>query len=523
MNFNKFTLSHFPFCCEVSDGELANAATFNTQLASKEVDNDLDGKQNFNNVESASGPSVTNAQREINSLNSFSGRASGSAFDALPSWTSNDIGSSTDTLKDRAEAASAKFNDTTGHAHDGSAGGGAPVSAANLSNFNNYMAVMQTFSKTSASGTSTDVSTELTGKLPGGSNTNVGVYTSSPENICDIYTLDTHQQIEDSEGQKVYGRITESSGTWTLSFYTNEAGTETAHSLSSQDIRVYFAEVFTMATRPTRGADTGRIGSLDLTADVVDASSTQRGLVSTGTQNFAGEKIFDNGAIADVSFGAIGRVYLASLVDSALTGSNQTVDEPITESVIFTNGSLTSIRGIEVPNDGVGQKVILKNSTGNSILILNNNGASATEGILTGTGSDLELPEDAAISLFYDENADRWQIYGGTGGGSGGGLLTVYATESISAAGTITAAVELRELRRVQGNAAAVTANSTTPITAGITEGQELILKGMSDTNTVTILDSGNVNLNGDVTLYAGSTLSLVWIDSEWLEISRKI
>jgi hypothetical protein len=278
-----------------------------------------------------------------------------------------------------------------------------------------------------------------------------------------------------------------------------------------------------MATRPTRGADTGRIGSLDLTADVVDASSTQRGLVSTGTQNFAGEKIFDSGAIADVSFGAIGRVYLASLVDSALTGSNQTVDEPITESVIFTNGSLTSIRGIEVPNDGVGQKVILKNSTGNSFLILNDNGASATEGILTGTGSDLELPEDAAISLFYDENADRWQIYGGTGGGSGGGLLTVYATESISAAGTITAAVELRELRRVQGNAAAVTANSTTPITAGITEGQELILKGMSDTNTVTILDSGNVDLNGDMTLYNGSTLSLVWVDSKWLEISRKI
>jgi len=75
----------------------------------------------------------------------------------------------------------------------------------------------------------------------------------------------------------------------------------------------------------------------------------------------------------------------------------------------------------------------------------------------------------------------------------------------------------------VQGNGAAQIANTTTPITAGTIEGMELILKGMHDTNTLQISNSGNVTLNGDMILYAGSILSLVWIDSKWLEVARKI
>lgn len=616
----------FPYPCNVSDGQLANAATFNGGLASKQVDNTFAGKQELADTDPVSGESIENVQRELNAASSFTGMPQNSDEDVLPVWTNNDVGSPTNDLKDRAEALTEKFNDTTGHSHDGSPGGGAPVSAANLSNFNNFIGVMQTFSKTGASGTSTDVSSSFTTKTPGGTDSQVGIYTTAPDNICDIYTLSNDEEIEDAGGQKVYGRLTESAGVWTLSFFTNEAGVETAHSLSAQDIRVYFGEVFTMETRPTRGADLGRVGSLDKTADVVDASPTQRGLVNTGTQSFAGNKTFTGTVTAsnltgtnsgDVSLNPIGAVpnangaslsgqsltlqpadgtfggvltaiaqtiaglktFAAGIIaqsiarfegwfetdiedDATATGSNATLSEPAKHIRRLTLGTLASITGVTAPSNTKARHHILVNRTGVAISIVNDAGTAANR-ILTGTGANMSMAANAAIWLAYDFTTAKWQVIGGSGGSTSplttkGDLYTystadtrlpvgangfslvadsaqttglkyedrrivVFSTENISAAGTITAAANLRELRRVQGNGAAVTANTTTPITAGTTEGQELFLKGMHDDNTVTIENSGNVDLNGNMTLYAGSTLHLMWVDSKWLEIARSV
>lgn len=262
----------------VSNGQLANATTFNTAFMSRTANDNTTGIKSLQNAVAASGPDVINVQREVNSLNSFTGRASGSAYNVTPSWTNNDVGTSGDDLFDRADALTAEFNATSGHNHDGTTGSGGEISAADLGDLNYFRADWQTFSKTSVSGSSVDISSEMGGKTPGGTSTVAGVITTAPNNRVTLVSLASEQAIEDAQGQRVYGRITEATGVWTLSFYTLESGVETAHSLSSQDIRAYFREVFTLETLPTIGADVGQIPSLDMTADIVDAGPNQRGL-----------------------------------------------------------------------------------------------------------------------------------------------------------------------------------------------------------------------------------------------------
>lgn len=70
-----------------------------------------------------------------------------------------------------------------------------------------------------------------------------------------------------------------------------------------------------------------------------------------------------------------------------------------------------------------------------------------------------------------------------------------------------------------------ITLDGTTPLTAGIYDGQELLLVGQDDSNTVTILSSsGNMDMNGDISLGLNDMLELIWISSaaKWVEKSRR-
>ena len=106
----------------------------------------------------------------------------------------------------------------------------------------------------------------------------------------------------------------------------------------------------------------------------------------------------------------------------------------------------------------------------------------------------------------------------------GGGAFVRLGAQTITASGTITISSAQRILKIISGDSGAQTANATTPITAGSVDGQELRLVGGSDTNTLTILNSGNVSLNGDVVLYANSIIDLCWDSSQskWLETGRR-
>jgi hypothetical protein len=185
------------------------------------------------------------------------------------------------------------------------------------------------------------------------------------------------------------------------------------------------------------------------------ASATEPGIISTGTQSYAGNKTFTGSMtfsssagsfiveIPDTEFnGTLGnpgaltcnQYYPATFeggittsgfvantgfeflqyLDGTLTGSNAQVSTTDTNdgvTLTFTNGSLSSIATI--PG---GYYLILQNSTGNSITLVNNYGGSVTSGnniILTGYGSNLLLPNNTFAVVQFDFNAQVYNVIGG--------------------------------------------------------------------------------------------------------------
>jgi hypothetical protein len=119
---------------QVSDGQAVNATVTNGAFLYKNSDTTALGKVNLNNVAdpTVSGSEIFNIQRELNSLSSFTGKPINQTYSYTPIWTNNDVGTSIDSTKARADALTAKFNSSTGHAHTGAVGDGPQINFSSL-------------------------------------------------------------------------------------------------------------------------------------------------------------------------------------------------------------------------------------------------------------------------------------------------------------------------------------------------------------------------------------------------------
>lgn len=97
----------------VSDGENASASNFNSSFMDREIDTDTVGVVGLLNTDTASGTTITNLQRQLNSTASFLGAAVNQAKDVTPSWASNVIGTSADNIFERLEAVQAQVESNT--------------------------------------------------------------------------------------------------------------------------------------------------------------------------------------------------------------------------------------------------------------------------------------------------------------------------------------------------------------------------------------------------------------------------
>lgn len=77
----------------------------------------------------------------------------------------------------------------------------------------------------------------------------VGVPTSSPYNYVSLRNADTGKDITDKQGVQVFGRLTESAGVWTITFFKSDgSGGEAEHTFSDEpivgtDVTIRFGEV----------------------------------------------------------------------------------------------------------------------------------------------------------------------------------------------------------------------------------------------------------------------------------------
>lgn len=413
----------------VFNGQVANATTFNAAYLSRTVDSSTVGRIDLNNVLAASGGSITNTQRELNKLNSFLGSIANTAFDSVPTWTNNDVGGASDTVKARADFLTAAFNGTSGHNHDGSPGQGPPLSAADLMDYNDFWAELQTTTFDGALGLSDDVSASFSGETSGGGVAVEGVVTTAPYNRCELRNKLAGDRIETGGGELVYGYITWAASVWTLTYaYTDSSGVEQPYSLPAADLRIYYREVFSSANRPTFSSDAGLIDSLDLTADIVDATPSQPGKVSIAAQSFGGEKTFQDGADFQKAIAAEKLDVASGGTVTALSSANSVVK--------FTGVSTTTLQGVSGPSTAK-MVWIYNNSSGALTLKHENAGASAANRIITSDALDLVVDQFGAVQLYYDLSQSRWVVMS-TAGGGGGGTATGFGETLGTADGVAT-------------------------------------------------------------------------------------
>lgn len=399
----------------VIDGTPVDAADTNPKFIFKDTDDTATGKITLNNTaDVASGSQVDNIQKELNSEASFTGKALNTAKTDVPSYTYNQGLTAAGSLKVRADELSGKFDNSVGHRHTGAAGDGPQVSAGTIANTPLLGYGIQGTDLTGVTGTSTVVTTQLTGKTPSTSSLIAGVVVNTPYNKV-IIRQSTGANQDDSFldllGNVIYGRITNAASVWTLSYYVSLSGTETAYTfVGSNGVRWYYQELFNPLGNPPVYTPNFFIPSDNATADILDASLTQRGAVSVGTQSFAGNKTFAGSVEAQAQF------YGAIQTDSTSTGAAALLPTPGKLIYRLTNGSLTSVSGVTAPL--LPQVFLLRNNTGVSVTITNSN--SGANSILTGTGNDFTMQDKSSVFLLYDTTSARWSLIGGGGSGSVG-------------------------------------------------------------------------------------------------------
>jgi hypothetical protein len=163
-------------------------------------------------------------------------------------------------------------------------------------------------------------------------------------------------------------------------------------------------------------------------------------LTANSQSTFTVSNIGTSAGTWDVAYTVTGPIqFLQTQVttDSTTTGSAATTLTADTNygTVRLTNGSLVSVSGIVAGASG--QYITIENQTGNLILINNNDsGATAANRILTGTGSNVTMSNNASFTFVYDTTQSRWMLVGGTGSGSGSGTGKNYLSSIVTSQST---------------------------------------------------------------------------------------
>jgi hypothetical protein len=318
----------------VNDGQPVNAEVTNAAYISRTQDSDTTGKVGLKNTDVESGNEIENAQRLINELAEVQGNA-GEGDATSKDYSSNNVVTNGDDRKVAIGKLDAEFDASTGHDHDGV--NSKAINAASLEGFNPFTAEYQGLDVASIDGTSIDVTTEFSGKVAGGDSTTEGVLTDAPNNYVSIIITSDGTEVTDPDtGQRVYARVTEAAGVWTLSFFINNFGNpdtpyDTTTHFSGTPISIFYREVFGPTNpKPTITADVGGFDSLNATQDIPDATPVFRGLVNDAAQQFGGQKTFVTGL--DVNGDPVVTEAASQTID-AKTITNASIEDPIRSDV----------------------------------------------------------------------------------------------------------------------------------------------------------------------------------------------
>lgn len=490
----------------ISDGQPVDAANSNGAWIAKNGDDATIGKLALQNTDVVSGAFITNTQRAINSLFTTTG-----ATETTPATTYSAQTNTIDDGDDHELALSklaAKFHSTTGHVHTGADGDAPPVSAGDLANSPLRGYVTRGTDLTGVSGDDTDVSTEMTGKTASTGVTSTGVVVTTSYNRVELRQasgVEAGDSFVDDDGNIVYGRITESAGTWTLSYFVDLSGTETPYSFPSPvDVRWWYQELYNTldGTAPVY-SEIFQTPSDNTTADVIHATSTLYGIVILATA--AGADVASAGAAGTAN----GTVANANHTHRGAFTVKKSGDTDIFGTITLSQGTAISIAqvgndlsfSVDLATTGIRGAVLLATAAAADV------GSAGTAGTANGTVA----------------NADHVHR----------GAFTVKKTGSPDIFGTITLSQDTGITLTQVGNDIAISVNlATTTIRGGVLLATAAPVS-VSSTNSAgtangtvanadhqhqgvhSISASGEPLLYNDVTLSAGTGITLTQVGQD--------
>ena len=290
----------------VSNGQLANENTFDSAYIARNGDSNTVGKLDLQNPNVESGSDVVNLQKEVNNLFTFLGALKNQAIGYIATFSNSNGFTANESVFARTDAISAKFHQSTGHKHTGAAGDAPKIESADLNNVVLRGYPVQGQDVLTPGTNSTDVSALMTGKTASTGSSVKGVVVTAPYNKVPLFIrtgVEANNFLTDGAGNIVYGRLTESAGVWTLTTFVDLSGTETAYALTAGQIadglKWFYQELFNPIVDAPIYDSLFFVQSDNTTADVVDATATQRGLVSAIAQFIGGLKTFVDGIATD--------------------------------------------------------------------------------------------------------------------------------------------------------------------------------------------------------------------------------
>lgn len=228
----------------VVDGQSVSAGVTNPAFLDAQVDDTAVGIISLANAVPASGAPIINTQGLQNHLRVTTGATETSDGTTYSSQTVITNGDNHQTALGKVDE---KFHQTTGHAHTGVSGDAPAVASSDIAGvpLRGYVIRGTDFNTGGAPSTSTDVSALMVVEVASSGPTVQGVVVIAPDNRVRIRQglsgPNPDAVYKDSFGNVVYGRLTFLAGVWTLSYFVDVSGVETAFSFpATSPLRWYF-------------------------------------------------------------------------------------------------------------------------------------------------------------------------------------------------------------------------------------------------------------------------------------------
>lgn len=490
----------------VFDGQPVNAAVTNPAFLDAQVDDTAFGKITLDNADVISGATIPNIQRAINNLMTTAGTTpttDGTTYTSTQRITNG---------QNHVQAISSLdtgFNGTTGHVHSGATGDAPPIPSTNVTG-NPLLGYFQQSSNIfGVTGGSWDVTAFITDLTPSTGPTVEGIVVDPPYNKLFIRQAtgpDQGDSFVDGFGNVVYGRITWAAGpVWTITFYVDIAGTETAYSFpGSVDLVFYYQKLYNPIVDAPVYSTLAFIPSDNVTSDVLVATTAIYGKVilasaaaqSVGSSNSAGTA---NATVANADHVHQG-VHAVNTDGSTniygdvqFVGAGGVVTSQLGQIITITAAALASTTPADVGSVGaigVGTTAARADHVHRGVHAVNTDGSTNIYGDIqiVGAGGSVATQLLQVITITSPSFGASAQQVGDTG--SGGAAATMSRSDHVHQ-GVSSFAKTLGTLR--YGN-------------ISLTEGTNITITDNTDgTFTIASTPAGITQLTGDVTAGPGS------------------